>query len=61
MNSEQLKNLDEHLSKDFKRVAHNFEYKLREMMPLMSDAEAVYILNLTLKVIDQRFKNVSEE
>ena len=30
-------------------------------MPLMSDAEAVYILNLTLKVIDQRFKNVSEE
>lgn len=59
--NEQQKLLDPHLSKDFKKLAHNFEYKLKEIMRLTNDAEGLYILNLILLVIEKRFKGSLEE
>jgi len=55
LDKEQQKILDEHLSKEFKKLADNFEYKLKEIMSITNDAEAIHILNLTLKVIHGRF------
>lgn len=55
MNKDDEKIVDEHLTPEFKKLAENYLYKLNQIMDLTNDAEAIYILNITLKVLNKRF------
>lgn len=57
MNADDEKIVDEQITPEFKKIAENYLYKLNQIMDLTSDAEAIHILNMTLKVINKRFGN----
>ncbi len=53
--------INELVSSDFKKMVNaGYLNQLEKIMSLCSDEEAIYILNLTLKVIDKRFKNMEQ-
>lgn len=57
MNADDEKIVDEQITPEFKKIAENYLYKLNQIMDLTDDAEAIHILNMTLKVINKRFGN----
>lgn len=50
--------IDENITSDFKKIVNaNYLNKLEKILSLCSEAEALYVLNVTLKVLHKRFDN----
>lgn len=57
MNKELHEELEKHITPEFRKLAENFMFKLNQIVSLTSEAESLYILNLTLQVINRKFED----